>query len=308
MPAQTTNKILMVSPDTFGYNSETAVSNKFQNKPVDDVEAVRKKAVAEFKEVVKVLNQNGIDVFHAGHDTEEDLPDAVFPNNWFSTHEGGKVILYPMLTPNRRLERDKDMLEAIVDSAGGKITELIDLSPYENEGLILEGTGSLVLDRKNNAVFAIESDRTSEILFNRFCDMMNIPESGRVFFHANDKSGTPIYHTNVIMSIGDGFAVICDECINSSDRTDVLNALEQLGHEVITITFDQMVNFCGNILNLRNNDGESIVVTSLRAKKHFKQEQLTKLEKYGRIVEVNIDTIETIGGGSARCMMAEIFV
>jgi hypothetical protein len=308
MPSQTTNNILMVSPDTFGYNTETAVSNTFQNKPGDDIEGVRKKAGYEFKQMVKTLQQNGIGVFQAGHDSEEDLPDAVFPNNWFSTHEGGKVILYPMLTANRRLERDKDMLEAIIDSAGGKITELIDLSPYENEGLVLEGTGSLVLDRMNNAVFAIESERTSEILFGRYCDMMDVPESRRVFFHANDKRGIPIYHTNVIMSIGEGFAVICDECINNSDRPVVLSALESLGHEVITITFDQMSNFCGNILNLKNNDGESIIVISERAKKNFRQEQLTKLQKYGRIVDVYIDTIETIGGGSARCMIGEIFV
>lgn len=300
--------ILMVAPDTFGYNSETAVSNTFQNKPVDDIEYVRKKAGEEFMQMVKTLENNSIGVFRAGHDSEEDLPDAVFPNNWFSTHEGGKVLIYPMLTANRRLERDKDMLEAIIDSAGGKITELIDLSPYENEGLILEGTGSLVLDRKYNAVFAIESERTNEILFNRYCDMMNVSSSRRFFFHANDKSGIPIYHTNVIMSIGEGFAVICDECIKSSDRAAVVGGLESLGHEVILITFDQLNNFCGNILNLKNDRGESIIVMSSRAKKAFTTEQLTRLQNNGRIVDVNIDTIEEVGGGSARCMMAEIFV
>ncbi len=308
MASQLTNTILMVSPDSFAYNAQTAGSNSFQNKPEFDPETLRKKALEEFNGMVKKLTAEGVDVLVLSNDTEVDTPDAVFPNNWFSTYEDGTIMLFPMLSENRRLERSKDTITEVMESSGFKIRRFVDYSEFEKQGLILEGTGSLVLDRRNNAVFAIESERTNRILFERYCDEMKISSSNRVFFHANDENGSPIYHTNVIMSIGNGFAVICSECIESGDHREVMTKLEELRLEVIDITYAQLKNFCGNILNVKNNNGESLIVLSASAMWNFEDRQVEVLRKYGRLVEVSINTIETVGGGSARCMMAEIFL
>lgn len=308
MAQQTTSCILMVSPDSFGYNIQTAGSNSFQNKPEFDPDTLRKKALEEFKGMTKKLSVEGVDILVLSNDTEYDVPDAVFPNNWFATYEDGTVMLFPMLSENRRLERSKDTITEIMESSGFSIKRFIDYSEYERQGLILEGTGSLVLDRKNNAVYAIESERTNSVLFERYCDEMKIPSGNRIFFHANDESGNPIYHTNVIMSVGDGFAVICSECIEPGERTEVLTKLRYSGLEVIDITYSQLKNFCGNILNVKNVQGESIIVLSASAMWNFEDHQIAALQKYGRLVEVNINTIESVGGGSARCMMAEIFL
>ncbi len=308
MASQLTGSILMVSPETFAYNRQTAGSNSFQNKPELDDKSLRDKAIEEFNGMTKKLIQNGIDVYVLGNDTEYDLPDAVFPNNWFATYEDGTVMLFPMLSENRRLERDRDSLEEVFASSGFKVNRYIDYSEYEKQGLILEGTGSLVLDRKNNAVFAIESERTSRVLFDKYCNEMNIPLGNRVFFHANDNKGKPIYHTNVIMSIGDGFAVICSECIEPGERRQVLPKLEELRFEIVDITYSQLQNFCGNILNLKNNKGESLIILSASAMWNFEEKQAEILQKYGKLIEVSINTIESVGGGSARCMIAEIFL
>lgn len=308
MPAQTTSSILMVSPDTFSYNTQTAGSNSFQNKPEFDLPALRKKVLEEFNGMTEKLMNHGIDVYVLGLDSEADLPDAVFPNNWFSTYEDGTVMLFPMLSENRRLERDRDMLRDVMESSEFEVNRMVDYSEYEEQGLILEGTGSLVLDRKNNAVFAIESERTNKTLFEKYCSEFEVPSNRRVFFHANDKNGLPIYHTNVIMSIGEGFAVICAECIEASERDEVIGKLNELGLEVIEISYEQMNSFCGNILNLKSVNDESLIVMSATARWNFDDSQVTRLEKYGKIVEVDIHTIESVGGGSARCMMAEIFL
>jgi hypothetical protein len=308
MASQLTSSILMVSPESFGYNPQTAGSNSFQNKPEHDPKTLRRKALEEFNGMTKKLTNEGIDVLVLGNDTEYDVPDAVFPNNWFATYEDGTVMLFPMLSENRRLERSKDTITEVMESSDFEIKRYVDYSEYEKQGLILEGTGSLVLDRKNNAVFAIESERTNRILFERYCDEMNIPSPNRVFFHAKDENGSPIYHTNVIMSIGNGFAVICSECIESRERREVMTKLEELRLEVIDITYAQLKNFCGNILNVKNNNGESLIVLSASAMWNFEDRQVEVLQKYGRLVEVSINTIETVGGGSARCMMAEIFL
>ncbi len=308
MAQQTTSCILMVSPDSFSYNPQTAGSNSFQNKPEFEPETLRKKAIEEFGGMIKKLTGEGIDVLVLSNDTEIDVPDAVFPNNWFATYEEGTVMLFPMLSENRRLERSKDTITEVMESSGYSIKRFVDYSEYEKQGLILEGTGSLVLDRKNNAVYAIESERTNRILFDRYCDEMKIPSGNRIFFHANDENGDPIYHTNVIMSIGSGFAVICSECIESSERKNVLEKLRSSALEVIDITYSQLKNFCGNILNVKNVKGESLIVLSASAMWNFEDRQIEALQKYGRLVEVSINTIESVGGGSARCMMAEIFL
>lgn len=308
MPSQITDSIIMVSPDTFGYNSQTAGSNSFQTETTA-ADYVRTKAMEEFNTMVETLTNNGVRVFVLGNDSEEDLPDAVFPNNWFGTYEDGTVILFPMLTENRRLERQADIKDGILEPAGFVVNKLVDLSPYENKRLILEGTGSLVLDRKHNYVFAAESPRTTRDMFDEYCSLMNIPDDNRIFFRADDERGNPIYHTNVIMSIGEGFAVVCDECIsNYSERNDVIDKLENLGLELIKINYNQLNSFCGNILNVRSVNGESLIVMSQNARNGFTPEQIRVLERYGRLVVVNIDTIEKVGGGSARCMMAEVFL
>ena len=308
MASRLTKSILMVSPDSFAYNTQTADSNSFQNKPEFDPETLRNKALEEFNGMTRKLTREGVDVLVLSNDTEIEVPDAVFPNNWFATYEDGTVMLFPMLSENRRLERSKDTITEVMESSGFEIKKFVDYSEFEKQGLILEGTGSLVLDRKNSAVFAIESERTCRILFDRYCDEMKIPSSNRVFFHANDENGNPIYHTNVIMSIGNGFAVICSECIEQGERSEVLSKLRELGLEIIDITYKQLKNFCGNILNVKNNNGESLIVLSASAMWNFEDRQVEVLQKYGRLVEVSINTIETVGGGSARCMMAEIFL
>lgn len=309
MANQLTDTILMVSPDTFGFNAQTAGSNSFQVNTSESPGQIRDKAMDEFNRMVNLLQKNGVNVLVMGNDTEEDVPDAVFPNNWFATYEDGTVILFPMLTPNRRLERQMDIGESVFEPSDFKVTKLIDLTPYENKRMILEGTGSLVLDRKHNAVFAIESERTNRELFEEYCSLMNIPGENRIFFHADDERGLPIYHTNVIMGIGEGFAVICDECISSyGERNDAIDKLEELGLEVIKINYKQLNAFCGNLLNVKNVSGESLIIMSQTARNAFTEEQIKTLEKYGRILPVDISTIETIGGGSARCMMAEIFL
>lgn len=309
MPSQTADSILMVSPDTFGYNSQTAASNSFQSQPTEDIDTIRDKAMDEFNNMVQLLIKNGVAVFVLGNDSEEDLPDAVFPNNWVATFEDGTVVIFPMLAPNRRLERQPDIQDGILEPAGFRVTKFVDLSPYENQRMYLEGTGSLVLDRKNNCAYAIESERTTRQMFDEFCSMMGIPEENREFFHADDEQGKPIYHTNVMMNIGDGFAVLCDECISNYDeRNSVLDRLENLGLEVITINYKQLNAFCGNILNLKNTKGESLIVMSQNAFDAFTPEQKLTLERYGKIIAVNIDTIEKTAGGSVRCMIAEIFL
>lgn len=308
MSSRITDTIMMVSPDSFGYNLQTAASNSFQKMPEHDTDTIRKKALEEFKQMTEKLDKNGIDVLVLSNDNEIETPDAVFPNNWFATYDDGTVMLFPMLSENRRLERDKGTLEEVFDSSGFEIKNFIDYSEFENQGLILEGTGSLVLDRKNNAVFAIESERTNKYLFDKYCSEMNIPVSNRIFFHANDSEGNPVYHTNVIMGIGEGFSVICRECIPPQEQDYVIDKLKLLGLEVIEISFEQLKNFCGNILNVKNTSGESLIIMSSSAMRSFEDNQKETLGKYGRLIEVNINTIESIGGGSARCMMAEIFL
>lgn len=309
MGRQAANKILMISPDTFAYNNETERTNSFQRRFDYDTVTLRSMAMEEFSNMVNILKSNGVDVFVFGNDSTSNLPDAVFPNNWFAAYEDGTVVLFPMLSEARRKERDKGLLEKILKTAGFKLKNLVDLAKYENQNLILEGTGSLVLDRKNNAVFAVESERTTKKMFDIYCDIMNITTENRIFFHAYDENGKPIYHTNVIMSIGEGFAVICDECITDPDeRNVVMDKLRNLGLETIAINSEQLKSFCGNILNVKSVKGESLIVMSVNARSNFEESQIKQLEKYGRIIEINIDTIENAGGGSTRCMMAEIFL
>ena len=308
---QTTGTVVMIRPDAFGFNPETASSNVFQHVPDASADRVQHAAMDEFEDTVGTLGYHGIRalVIPSRHDVV--TPDAVFPNNWFSHHEhgnghtNGKLVIYPMLAPNRRAERQTQSLEGSLVQVGINDIQVQDFSYLENEGKYLEGTGSIVLDRKRKVAFAMESPRTNKKAFDKWAK-----ETGHegVFFHAYDKNKLPIYHTNVLMGIGDGFSVICLDAIpNFFERRSVAHKLEQLGKEIIPITVEQMNNFCGNVIELRSHNGEPKVIMSNTAMNSFRSDQLDALSNYADIVPVNIPTIETIGGGSARCMIAEVF-
>lgn len=304
---QLTDTILMISPSSFALNPETLLDNKFQPTSISEDEAqVRDTAMAEFAGMVQQLRDEGIEVIVCP--TRQDgvvTPDAVFPNNWISFHENG-VILYPMKAPNRRAERQLDTVKLVLSEAGKVLDEhVLDLSELENDGHYLEGTGSLVIDRPAKVAFANISERTNTQALNVFSQKTGYET---VLFTSNDRDGNPIYHTNVVMSIGEGFTVICLAAIKDTDERQVVaSKLQALGKEIIDITLDQLHNFCGNILQVKSKTGEQKIVMSQTAYDAFTPEQREALARHGSLVPVSIPTIERIGGGSARCMMAEVF-
>lgn len=306
--SQLTNTVFMVSPNDFAYNFETAKSNVFQHKLADSAK-VTKLALSQFDNMVKILEAKGVNVVYVHSSEEKKTPDAVFPNNWFSTHRTGNgkntLVLYPMLTPNRRAEIRTDLLKEKLKQQGYSIDKVVDLRHYVDEGKFLEGTGSMVLDRKNKVAFASLSPRTNIDVFYDFCKQLGYRP---IIFHTYDQDGKLIYHTNVVMSIGDGFVVIAaDNIRDSKEKTRVMAELRALGKKIIKISSDQVNNMCGNILELKSNNDGDIIVMSTTAYKHFTKDQKAELEKFGNIVPVDIHTIEEVGGGSARCMIAEIF-
>ncbi len=307
-PGQTTDTVFMVSPDDFQYNVETAASNVFQHQLTDPKEQTRR-AVAQFNHMVKTLEEEGITVIHVPSRKDVITPDAVFPNNWFSTHrdrEGQNVlVVYPMLTPNRRAEERVGLLLKKFKEHGFPVSWLVDLTGYEKENRALEGTGSMVLDRVQKVAFASLSPRTDQGILQDFCGQMGYRA---VTFDSYDGHGKLVYHTNVMMSLGVGFAVICAEAIKDpAQRARVLARLKGLGKKVMEIHLGQMENMCVNILELRTRNSGGIIVMSRRAHDHFTAAQRTELAGFGKLVAVDIHTIEDIGGGSARCMMAEVF-
>ena len=298
---QTTDTVLMVSPVAFGYNEETAANNAFQkNEEADDVSELARE---ESDGYIELLKENGIQVIAVEDTAEPHTPDSVFPNNWFSTHEDGTLVLYPMFAENRRSERKPEPLEAIRDNFDIKRT--VDLTHYEEQGLYLEGTGSMVLDRVNDIAYACRSPRTNETVLDDFCSQLGYSP---VLFDAVDESGTQIYHTNVMMSVGSEIAVVCMEAITDPEqRSAVRESLENSGKTIVEITFDQMNHFAGNMLEVHNQDGEPCLVMSLAAYKSLTNEQIEYLESKVKLITPNLEHIEENGGGSARCMIAEIF-
>lgn len=305
--AQLTNTVVMISPDQFGYNPETAATNTFQKKPQKDVASkIRHMALREFAAMVRVLRTQKIQVFVLPSRKDVVVPDAVFPNNWFSTHEEGVLVMYPMLTPNRRVERQVGELQELLQAKGFMIQQTLDLTRQEEKGLLLEGTGSMVLEREQKVAFAMMSPRTIKGAFIDFCQKMAYEP---IFFHAYDKTNVSIYHTNVLMSIGDSFAVVClDSIKNRKEKEMVIKKLMLLKKEIIEISFEQMYSFCGNILQVVSKEGKRKIVLSTSAFDAFTHSQKTRLKHYGQLVPVSIPTIEKIGGGSARCMIAEVFL
>ena len=292
----------MVRPEHFGYNEETAGSNAFQKKVLlCEYQSIRQCALEEFEFFVKKLEDHDIEVMVFDSPKDRMSPDAVFPNNWISLHDDGRVVLYPMLAKNRRTERRPE----IIDEIGKRfvVREIIDLTHEEEQGRILEGTGSVVFDHVNRFAFANESPRTNKHLFFDLCEKLGYQG---VFFHAEDEHGKDIYHTNVLMTIGTGYAVICREAIVREDRDNVLNALYGNGLKVMEISYEQMGRFAGNMIELASRSGERYLVMSKSAFEVLTGEQRAFLENFATLLHADIKNIEAVGGGSARCMIAGI--
>lgn len=295
--------LLMVRPVRFGYNAETAVNNTFQVAGQNQ-EAVQAKALAEFDHFVATLRSHEIDVVVVEDTVEPHTPDSIFPNNWISFHRNSTIVLYPMFAENRRLERKETVIEAI--KSRFQIDSTIDLTKNEAHNVFLEGTGSIILDRENKIAYACISPRTDKNLFLEFCEEMGYEP---VVFNAVDQKGKDIYHTNVMMCLGDKYAVICLDSIQEADeRAVVTGALAQSGKVIVEISFEQMNHFAGNMLQVMNVNGEQFLVMSSQAYASLSQEQVQTLESFNPIIHVPLETIESNGGGSARCMMAEILL
>ena len=306
MNKQLTNTVVMVRPNHFGFNPETALSNVFQHQVSEPESEVQQKALTEFNNSVEVLEKNGIKVLILESRDDFITPDSIFPNNWFSHHSDGKLVIYPMLARNRRAERQTGKLKDLLIENKIPVSEVVDLTDDENTGNVLEGTGSLVLDRQNKVAFAMESPRTTKKEFDKWCNLMGYQG---ILFHAYDKEGFAIYHTNVTMSIGKEYAIICLESIkNDGERNLVKEKLKSLGKEIIELSVEQIYKYCGNTLQLSSTDNSSKIVMSGTALAGFTKDQLEKLKKYGEIIALDIPEIETVGGGSARCMLAEVFL
>lgn len=312
---QTTHRVLMVRPVRFAFNEETAANNAFQQKS-ESFEAalqVQQRAVQEFDAYVALLRQNGISVELLQDTPEPFTPDSIFPNNCFSTHvtqgADGKLnctlVVYPMFAHNRQQERTKLLTHSHTLGELAKQTSVVDLTHWEQQGKCLEGTGSLVLDREHRVAFACLSPRTDADVLADWARQLGYDF---FVFHSEDETGVAVYHTNVVMHIGTRFAIVClDSVKNIAERLQLVERLETCGKEVLPITFEQMHQFAGNMLELRNNKGEKLLITSQTALHSLTAAQIALLEQDVRIVAPSIEAIETAGGGSARCMIAELF-
>ena len=297
-----TSRILMISPNKFRNNELTITDNSFQSKQVNNI-SISDNAISEFERLKEAISKKGILVHALDDDSEFDTPDAVFPNNWISFHKSHKAVLYPMFASNRRLERKSSTLEKL-SNQGLNIEIIKDYSHFENDNKFLEGTGSIVLDRKNKFAYCSISSRSNNELFKLFCSEMNYTP---IIFNSIYQS-KPIYHTNVMMSICNNFSIIClDSIKDENQRRSVKANLKDSNLEIIDITIDQMCSFLGNSIQLIDSNYNPLLVMSSRAYKSIKSSQLNIIEKHTDIIHADIKTIEENGGGSARCMIAEIF-
>ena len=302
--AQSASTVMMIRPAAFESNPLTAASNRFQGKTSASPEEQHAIALQEFDGLVDALRAAGVEVLVVDDSPEPHTPDAIFPNNWISMHADGRVVLYPMEAENRRSERRSDIVEYLGAEAGRLISEVVDLSAHEADGHYLEGTGSMVLDRVNRIAYACVSTRTHLDPLGDFAQRMGYDV---VAFEAVDANGVPIYHTNVLMNVGEKLAVICDEAIPRDDQREaVLARLRESGHDVLHLRYPQLDAFAGNMLELRNAEGERVLAMSRQAYDSLDPEQLARLTANGRIVSAPIDTIESSAGGSVRCMLAEV--
>lgn len=306
---QTTNSILMIRPVAFRMNEQTTVNNYYQ-KVLDGLspETVNKKAQQEFDTFVTKLRKAGVNVTVVEDTLEPNTPDSIFPNNWISFHENGDVALYPMFAENRRAERREDILDTLEDE-GFQINQIVDYTSAEEDDVFLEGTGSLLLDRENGKAYCALSPRADEEVMIEFCEDFELTPVIFEAFQTVNGERKLIYHTNVMMCMGDTFAVICADCIDDKkERKMVLDSLRGDDKEIILITEDQVNNFAGNMLEVKGKNDERFVVMSESAYKSLTKKQIAQLEAHVEIIHSSLDTIEACGGGSARCMMAEIFL
>lgn len=299
----------MIEPVDFRYNEETAVNNYFQSQIEESQETIQQKALAEFQGMVSKLREHGVNVIVLKDTPEPHTPDSIFPNNWISFHENKMVALYPMFAKNRRDERrEEDVLE-LLGEKGFDVEEIMDYTSAEEDDIFLEGTGSIILDRVNRIAYAAISPRTDEGLFLEFCEDF---EYTPIIFEANQTVNgerMPIYHTNVMMCVADQYAVICLDTIdNKSEKKAVVESLKATGKEIIAISEEQMHQFAGNMLQVGGMGEAKYLVMSQTAYNSLTPEQIQTIEQYNPIIAVDIHTIETLGGGSARCMMAEVFL
>ena len=306
---QTTNNILMIRPINYRMNEQTAINNYYQ-KVLDNIlpETVNIRAQQEFDVYVEKLRNIGVNVIVVNDTNEFDTPDSIFPNNWVSFHENGDVGLYPMFAENRRLERREDILQTLEDQ-GFVINNIIDYTSAEEEDVFLEGTGSIVLDRVNRKAYCALSARADEDLFIEFCEDFEFTPIVFTAYQTINDTRLPIYHTNVMMCIGETFAVICLSSIDDKkERKNVLNHLKEDGKDIVDISEDQVNNFAGNMLQVRGNNDSRYLIMSQAAYNTLTKVQVQKLQKHTNILSSSLDTIEACGGGSARCMMAEVFL
>ena len=301
---QTTSSILMVRPANFGFNKETAANNAFQvNDTSLTVPQIQQKAIAEFDNFVSILRGHAVNVVVAEDASEPVKTDAVFPNNWITSHGDGTMVLYPMNAPSRRAERADNVIKQIESQF--IVKKRLHLEHYEEVRTFLEGTGSMILDRVNEICYACLSPRTDLDLLDEWCEIMHYK---RVAFHAVDGNGQDIYHTNVMMALGEKFVVICMETLrNEAERLNLVKHFELTKKEIIEISLEQMMLFAGNMLQVRNDFDETFLVMSKQAYDSLNAAQITHIQRHTEILYADIKTIETYGGGSARCMMAEIF-
>ena len=302
MPLAST--ILMVRPAAFGFNEETAANNYFQTNPKISKEELQQKALTEFDNMVQTLRNHDLNVLVIEDSKEPAKPDAIFPNNWLSTSPNGIVSVFPMYAPNRRIEKRDEILEQLAQKF--VIRDVQDWSEYEVEGRFLEGTGSMVIDHDHKMIYACVSERTSLSVLEKYTATNGYQA---IVFLATDKNRMPVYHTNVVMTLGDGFCVLCEEAIDEEwELIAVRQLLESTNHTIIAITHDQMHCFAGNMLQVKNKSGEKFLIMSQTALKSLRKEQKQMLEAYATLLPIAIPTIEEVEGGSVRCMMAEVFL
>lgn len=304
---QITGHLMMIRPKNFGYNAETAKSNAFQTEPEktgESSETIREEALVEFDNFVGLLERNGVRVTVVEDKNDPITPDAVFPNNWVSFHQNGTAITYPMQSESRRFERDESIIDQLAEKL--EVHAVFNLDTYEDKGLFLEGTGSMILDRVNSIVYACLSPRTDLAVLEVFCKLLNYR---KVVFHAVDGGRQPIYHTNVMMALGQSFVVICmDSILDAKEKDTLKKYFYDTKKEIINITLDQMNAFAGNMLQVKNDRNTPLLIMSSQAHASLRPDQIRHLERHSQILHAPIPTIETYGGGSVRCMMAEVFL
>ena len=310
MSKQSTSTLLMVKPHGFDYNKQTAEDNHFQKGGTGLSSAeIRCAALNEFESFVKEINTNGIEVIVYDDLVTKETPDAVFPNNWFSTHSDGTLHLYSMFAPNRRKERRQEVLDLLTKEYGFSIDRIIDWSKQEEIGLFLEGTGSMILDRPNKIIYAALSERTSEVLLKQYSREIGYELVAFRSYHNVKQNEVLIYHTNVILCVAQVYAVVCFECItNPTERKAVKESLKKTNKVIIELSLDQIDQFAGNMLEAQNKNNESFLIMSSRAYHSLRSQQIEQIEQHSKIIHSPLTTIENHGGGSARCMLAEIFL